>query len=169
MNAITGTMGIAETPDSIKVDGGIGTLQEMYLLMLCRRDAKIWHERTQRMALASSDEPITGSPHGNMTERYEGRTNHGVPDPARQFFREEACPKCGTHYRYKTSHACVECVKRSSRAVKVAKAAARKLAAQREPVSRPGLRLSQVRRPETTAAEPNFPRTFEKVERWSKH
>jgi ribosomal protein L37E len=42
MNAITGTFCVGEAPDSITTSGGIGTLEEMYLLALCQRDAKIW-------------------------------------------------------------------------------------------------------------------------------
>jgi hypothetical protein len=160
---IFGVMCAGESPDTVAVGGINCDLRQYYLAQLLKLDAIIWHQRQHRNECFSEFE------NDNDAHRKPGAAPRVMPPGVGvKYHREEPCPKCGTRERYASTGACVECLKRSNRAVKDAKIAARKLAAEREPVSRPGLRLSQVRRPETTAAAPNFIRVHDKQERWGR-
>lgn len=72
MNAITGTFCVGETPDAIKIGGGTGTLEEIFLLWLLRRDAAIWHVRARSHDYATTPEltePVHNAPWGSVAAK----------------------------------------------------------------------------------------------------
>ena|SRR5579863_2450379 len=154
--SVIGTFCVGESPDHIKVGGGIGDLREMYLLALLRRDAGLWHERQRRQECFTEHEATKND-------------EHKKPGDAGKYYRDEPCLICGTNLRYVSTRSCVECLRVKNKKANAARRAAAKLAAKREPVSRPRLRLTQVKRVPVPKAEPDFLRTFEKQGRWSDH
>jgi hypothetical protein len=64
MNAIVGTFCVGEAPDAFKIGGGIGTLQEIFLLRLMQIDAKIWKAHYYAEDCRKAAEPeMTIPPH----------------------------------------------------------------------------------------------------------
>lgn len=76
MNAITGTFCVGETPDAIKIGGGTGTLEEIFLSWLLRRDAAIWHVRARTHDYATTPEltePVHNAPRGSVAAKPKPR------------------------------------------------------------------------------------------------
>jgi hypothetical protein len=167
---IFGVMGAVESSDSMNAAGANMDLRQFYISQLFRRDAEIWHQRTARMTVAESDDPMTITPHNHRDIKAPTPHKGGTANPANHFRRDEPCPQCGTFMFYVSNpRTCVECMKRRNRAVKVAKLSAKKHAnvVELRPQLR-GLRSTQLAaRPKVPPPEQEFMRVHEKQPRWS--
>jgi hypothetical protein len=159
---VVGTMHINESADTVKIGGGIGTLQEIYVAALLRRDAAIWNRHRTFISMQSEDDGDVLGSHQNFTAPYKGSAV--ITSTVKKIeHRETACPKCNGHEFYKSNGSCAQCLRLKNKAIKQAKKAAAKAAKIIE--LRPGLRATQIKSVKIVPAkiEPEFMRSPEKI------